>query len=184
MRLSINCDTVTNLKNHDQHQTPKHQRIKNLEQSNTIHCCKGWDDNMIWSVTRRADKKAVSTTLWSYVYWHIFVLSSNLLSSIKLLTIYAIYILTCVLLVCVWAGGEGAYLILCVLCGHIYGFLHLDSTTSEPLEILHSSRFKPPVILPSRYPTKTIEGTQTLSKHPPVKGKCTCLVHVTHLLAP
>jgi len=54
------------------------------------------------------------------VYWHIFVLTSHLLSSIELLTIYAIYVLTVhmyVLLVCmcVWAGGEGAYLILCEL---------------------------------------------------------------------
>ena len=81
-------------------------------------------------------------------------------------------------------GGEGAYLILCVLCSPIYGFLHLDSTMSEPLETLQPSRFKPPVILPSRYPTKTLEGPQTLSMHPPVKGKCTCPVHVTHLLAP
>ena len=93
--------------------------------------------------------------------------------------IYAIYILTYVLLVCVWSGGEGAYLILCVLCSHIYGFLHLDSTTFEPLETLQPSRFKPTVILPSHDSMKTLQGPQTL-----FNGKCTCLVHVTHLLAP
>ena len=98
---------------------------------------------------------------------------------------------TYVLLVCVSAGGEGAYLILCALCSHMYGILHLESTTSEPLETLQPSRFKPPVTLPFQYSTKTLEGPQTLSEPPPllserplVKGKCTCLVHVTHLLAP
>ena len=79
--------------------------------------------------------------------------------------------------------SQGAYLILCVLCSHIYGILHLESTTSEPLETLQPSRFKPPVTLPFQYSTKTLEAPQTLSEPPPVKGKCTCLVHVTHLLA-
>ena len=80
-------------------------------------------------------------------------------------------------------GGGGAYLIWCVYIV-IYGFLHLDSTTSEPLETLQPSRFEPPVTLPSQYPMKTLEGPQTLSEHPLVKGKCTCFVHVTQLLAP
>ena len=85
---------------------------------------------------------------------------------------------------CVWAGGESAYLILCALCSHIYGFLHLDSAMFEPLETLQLSCFKPPVTLASHYPTKSLEGLPTLSGPPPLKGKCTCLVHVTHLLAP
>ena len=85
---------------------------------------------------------------------------------------------------CFWCvGGGGVYLILRVLCSDIYGFLHLDSTTSEPLETLQPSRFKPPVTLSSHYPTKTLEGPQTLSEHPPVKGKCTCLVHVTRVVS-
>ena len=84
-------------------------------------------------------------------------------------------------LVCVRVGG--VYLILCVYVV-ISGILHLDSTTSEPLETLQPSCFEPPVTLPSQYPMKTLEGPQTLSEHPLVKGKCTCLVHVTHLLAP
>ncbi len=94
-------------------------------------------------------------------------------------------------LVCIYVCGGGAYLILCVLCSHIYGILYLESTTSEPLEAMQPSRFKPPVTLPFQYSTKTLEGPQTLSEPPPllserplVKGKCTCLVHVTHLLAP
>ena len=87
-------------------------------------------------------------------------------------------------LVCIYVCGGGAYLILCVLCSHIYGILYLESTTSEPLEAMQPSRFKPPVTLSSHYPTKTLEGPQTLSEPPPLKGKCTCLVHVTHLLAP
>ena len=142
---------------------------------------KGWDSNMKRSVRKRADKKAVSTTLvWSYVYWHIFVLTSHLLSSIKLLTIYAIYVRTyiCAFGMCVWGGGGGgAYLILCVLCSHIYvfGFLHLDSTMSEPLETLQPSRFKPPVTFPSQYPTKTFEGPLTLSELPLVKGSAHAL---------
>ena len=74
-------------------------------------------------------------------------------------------------LVCVGEGGGGAYLIWCVYIV-IYGFLHLDSTTSEPLETLQPSRFEPPVTLPSQYPMKTLEGSQTLSEHPLVKGKC------------
>ena len=86
----------------------------------------------------------------------------------------------CFWCVCV-GGGGGAYLILCVLCSRVYGFLHLDSTTSEPLETLQPLLFEPPVTLPSQYSTKTLEGSQTLSEPPQVKGKCTCLVHVTHL---
>ncbi len=85
----------------------------------------------------------------------------------------------------VWAGGEGAYLILCVyVVIYIYGFLHLDSAASEPLETWQPSHFKPSVTLASHYPTKSLEGLPTLSGPPPLKGKCTCLVHVTHLLAP
>ena len=72
-------------------------------------------------------------------------------------------------------GEEGAYIIFCVFSSHIYGFLHLDATTSEPVEALQPSRFKPPVTLPSHYSTKTLEGPQTLSEYPLVKGKCTML---------
>ena len=72
---------------------------------------------------------------------------------------------------------------------HVHGtcmasYIYVDSTTSEPLETFQPSRFKPPVTLPSQYPTKTPKIPPTLSEPPPVKGKCTCLVHVTHLLAP
>ena len=109
------------------------------------------------------------------------------LSNLYVLTVHNM----CFWYVCV-EGGEGAYLILHVLCSRVCGFLHLDSTTSELLETLQPSRFKPPVILPSHYPMKTLEGPQTLSEHPLVKSKCACLrmwdmstnVHVTHLLSP
>ena len=72
---------------------------------------------------------------------------------------------------------------------HVHGtcmasYIYVDFTMSEPLETFQPSRFKPPVTLSSQYSTKTLEGSQTLSEPPPVKGKCTCPVHVTHLLVP
>ena len=81
-------------------------------------------------------------------------------------------------------GGSCIFDIVCFMQSCIWLLTSIDSATSEPLETLQPSRFKPPVTLPSQYPTKTLEGPPTLTEPPPVNGKCTCLVHVTHLLAP
>ena len=88
--------------------------------------------------------------------------------------------------VCVGGGGEGCK-ILFYLCvwqfTQLYDSLHLDSTTSAPMASFLPSHSQRSATLPSHYPTKMLEGPQTLSEPPPVKGKCTCLVHVTHVVS-
>ena len=99
-------------------------------------------------------------------------------------TYICIYLHTVCALVCV--GGEGCK-ILFYLCVwqfiQLYDSLHLDSTTSAPVASFLPSHSQRSATLPSHYPTKMLEGPQTLSEPPPVKGKCTCLVHVIHVVS-
>ena len=69
-------------------------------------------------------------------------------------------------------GGAYCVVYVCSMSSYIY----VDSTTSEPLETLQPSHFKPPVTLSSHYPMKTLEGPQTLSEPPP-KGKEPMFIH-------
>ena len=68
------------------------------------------------------------------------------------------------------------------LCSRTYVWLltSIESTTSDPLEIFQPSHA---MTSSSHHPIKTLKGPQTLSEHPPVKGKCTCLVHVIHVVS-
>ena len=70
------------------------------------------------------------------------------------------------------------------LCSRTYVWLltSIESTTFDPWEIFLPSHMHA-MMSSSHHPIKTLKGPQTLSEHPPVKGKCTFLVHVIHVVS-